>query len=326
MIEELRIEVNSACNYSCIHCYTDKNRLEHVSPDRLDEIISELARSGGTDLSLTGGEPLLAWQRVVRLASKAKNHGLRVRLNTNGHLLTPGMMVRLAGLIDEYQISLNAATEDRFARFVNQVGAFSKVVAGIRRAAESGAAVTIRFSLMAETLKDLIPTFLLADKLGVRGFKVRRTLDASPTIPDTLLDLAEVEEVLRQMAAHANRSMVSLQVASGDLGIDIDQMEGCDKLSCKCGSSAVFVAADGSVSACPFLREIPAFNVGNVASLSLAEVWVSPGLQAFRRQRIDSHSSEKSDGCHAVGLLAQHDGVAAKPAYKETESVRLARC
>ena len=236
MIQELRIEVNSACNYSCIHCYTDKGREDRVSPERLSELLEELAASGGTDLSLTGGEPLLAWQSVVRLASRAKVLGLRVRLNTNGHLLTPRMIARLAGLIDEFQVSLNAATEERFASFVSQSGAFEKVVSGIRRAVTSGAAVTIRFSLMAETVQDLMPTFLLAEELGVSDFKVRRTLDVSPDIPNTPLDLVEVGTVLRRLAMRADKSLVALHIASGDLGIDLGQMRGCDKLSCKCGS------------------------------------------------------------------------------------------
>src|SRR5689334_10342642 len=100
MIKELRLEVNKDCNYACVHCYTDKREHEWLSLDRIRALIAETAAGGGTDLSLTGGEPLLEWERVRDIAAEAKKAGLAVRMNTNGHLLTDRIVDVLAPLID----------------------------------------------------------------------------------------------------------------------------------------------------------------------------------------------------------------------------------
>src|SRR5437870_11987931 len=132
MLREVRIEVNSPCNFSCVHCYTDKRRTP-LDEDHFARLIQEAAHRGVKSMSLTGGEPLLALERSLRLIRCGAESGLRVRLNTNGFLLNAEVISRLRSSgLDEAQISLNSADPDDFEDFVRRKGAFAAVIAGIR--------------------------------------------------------------------------------------------------------------------------------------------------------------------------------------------------
>jgi 7-carboxy-7-deazaguanine synthase len=78
------------------------------------EVVEHLSRAG--DVSITGGEPLLQIDFLVKLLPALRSKGFRVHLETNGTL--PDEVARLAGQIDvvAMDIKLPSATggEDHF--------------------------------------------------------------------------------------------------------------------------------------------------------------------------------------------------------------------
>jgi radical SAM protein with 4Fe4S-binding SPASM domain len=121
-IERVQIELTNACNFSCDFCPRGKlqRRTQHMHPDTfkraVDEIVGE--RIAETISLHVLGEPLVC-PHVFESIAYAKNNGLRVEMTTNGSLLRPDRVARLAEeQLDCLTISLSSTdpAEHEFRR------------------------------------------------------------------------------------------------------------------------------------------------------------------------------------------------------------------
>lgn len=317
MFQELRIEVNKGCNFACVHCYTEKREPRRLPLAPFLETIAEAGRRGATSLSLTGGEPLLVMARTLALVRAGAQAGMHVRLNTNGFLLDADRVAQLrdAGL-SEVQISLNSADAHGFDPFVQRAGAFLGVVNGIREAVRGGLFVSLRVTLMYHTRGELLPLFEFAERNGVHKFKVRALVEVQGIHEDRPGDAREsLRDAVERLVARAAGSSVQVFVADGGIGAEVEAGHNCARLHCKCGTDAVFVASDGRISPCPFLREEEEFVLGSLETSDLFSVYEhSPTLRRFIGARTSALAgNENVHGCRAAELTARA-GVAAAPA------------
>lgn len=313
MFEELRIEVNDACNFSCVHCYTDKHGPKGLPADVFLGVIKEAALRGATDLSLTGGEPLLAKLRTLQMIRAGADAGLRVRLNTNGFLLDEELALALkdAGLT-EIQISLSSADEADFDAFARRPGAFKGVHRAIAASVQAGLFVSVRYTLMIINCHQLRPTFQMVESWGVRKFKVRGLVQVGGIKEEAwLLERGRLLEALEELVSAASVSSVEVSIADNGLGVPLPHADGnCKRNHCKCGSKAVFVAADGQISPCPFLREESAFVLGNLAEDDLFDIYAnSAKLRAFIGDRgAPVGGNDCTESCKAAVLALDSPG------------------
>jgi radical SAM protein with 4Fe4S-binding SPASM domain len=114
-LDHLWIELTTACNLRCIHCYGDFGRTKQpakaIPLKALDNILKEAAILGCRSIQFTGGEPLL-FKRLPEAICLAKAHGFRqIEIFTNATLLTG----RLIGLLkeNEVHIALSLYSADR---------------------------------------------------------------------------------------------------------------------------------------------------------------------------------------------------------------------
>lgn len=97
---DLLIDPTSACNLACKGCWaSDYRKNSELSFEKLDEIFTDAARLGTIDILLSGGEPLLRKNDLIRLCEKHRN--LTFGAFTNGTLIDERFadeMVRLGNL------------------------------------------------------------------------------------------------------------------------------------------------------------------------------------------------------------------------------------
>ena len=108
--EELRIGITNRCNLRCKHCYVhDKEDKEgQVGIDQYISLLEDMKGHLKT-VSITGGDPLMVKENLFSICEKCREFGIKVRLVTNGTLLTDKIIKKLKDLdIDTIQIGVDS--------------------------------------------------------------------------------------------------------------------------------------------------------------------------------------------------------------------------
>ncbi len=84
------------CNIDCHYCPSWDNRVPGMTEDMAKRSIDWLSSTTCRVLAFMGGEPLVRWRLVNKAVDYATSKGFWVYLGTNGYLLTPDIIDRLA--------------------------------------------------------------------------------------------------------------------------------------------------------------------------------------------------------------------------------------
>ena len=129
------IEITSACNLKCVHCYITECHLpdSELSTAELKGIIDQLADEGCLWLLITGGEPLVR-EDFGEIYRYVKRCGIIPMLFTNGTLITDETADLLAQQPPHLvEVTLYGATEKTFESVTQVIGSFSRCIQGISR-------------------------------------------------------------------------------------------------------------------------------------------------------------------------------------------------
>ncbi len=157
------------CNLRCLHCYTDSENRPYPGELTFEEarhMLDDLAAFQIPALLLSGGEPLMH-PDFFKLASYAKERGLRLTLSTNGTLITKAMAERIVALGVTYVgISFDGLAEVN-DRFRGMERAFVKALVGLRYLKALGQRVGLRFTLTRRNIEALPGIFNLVEQEGI---------------------------------------------------------------------------------------------------------------------------------------------------------------
>ena len=144
------------CNLACTHCMIEgtMDRLRPVDLAQFERVLAAREAHGWTGLILTGSEITLL-KDLPRLAERARRAGFRhVRVQTHGmHLDHPGYLRRLveAG-VDEFFVSVAAATAETHDRITQVPGSFDRTLAGLEAVEQHDAISITNTVLTSESL------------------------------------------------------------------------------------------------------------------------------------------------------------------------------
>src|SRR6266436_6005756 len=138
-IKSVRVSVTDKCNFRCTYCMPAEGlewlgRSEILSFEEIARLVGVLARLGGDEIRVTGGEPLVRRDLPVLVGMLAHTDGVRdLSLTTNGVLLD-----RLAGPLVEaglqrLNVSLDSLNHVRFAEITRR-DALDAVLRGLEEA------------------------------------------------------------------------------------------------------------------------------------------------------------------------------------------------
>ena len=182
--DSLYINLTSKCSNECGFCvkndtpYVKGHYLALDSKPAVDEIMSEIdSHSGYREIVFCGlGEPTYRLDEIKDISARIRQHGVRVRINTNGHGdLINGREIcpELEGLVDAVSISLNqpdAASYHRVCRPRFGENTFNAIINFIKSAALNIPEVSITVLDMPGV--DIEACKKIAMQLGV-GFRLR---------------------------------------------------------------------------------------------------------------------------------------------------------
>lgn len=145
------IELTYRCNLRCSFCIADatlddpKNEtfLPEMSWETLERIIEDLSSFGPAPINITGGEPLLKADLVLKIAKKAREFKMEPLLLTNATLIDDQLASELynAG-IREAQVSIDSPYPDVHDQSRGVKGAFQLTLQGIESMRKAGIQVS----------------------------------------------------------------------------------------------------------------------------------------------------------------------------------------
>jgi MoaA/NifB/PqqE/SkfB family radical SAM enzyme len=172
-------QITNECNLACLHCIEESGPGK-AFPDELDAeqvfaVIDQLMDSDVPYLSFSGGEPMLHPQ-FFAMVERVTSRGAELKIETNGHYLTPDNCARLKELeVKAVQVSLDGAAAASFNR-MRVRGDFDRTVEGLRNLRDAAVPVEINFSPARFNMNEIGAVVDLAYDLGAYSFYTGRTM------------------------------------------------------------------------------------------------------------------------------------------------------
>ena len=172
-------QITNECNLACLHCIEEsgpgKAFKDELGRGEVLGVIDQLMEHEVPYLSFSGGEPMLH-PHFFEMVERVTSRGSQLKIETNGHYLTPENCARLKALeVKAVQVSLDGATSATFGR-MRVRGEFDKTVQGIRNLAAAGVPIEVNFSPAAFNIHEAARIVDLAHELGAASFYSGKTM------------------------------------------------------------------------------------------------------------------------------------------------------
>lgn len=267
------LAVTSRCQLNCLHCSAASS--DHSGRDltleEIRKVIRETVELGATNITFTGGEPLLR-KDLEEMVAEAARHDATALVFTNALALDESRAISLkeAGLTAVF-ISLDSPDPDEHDHFRGKSGSFQAVKAGVQNVLRARLAVCLSTYATNESVRDrkLSKLTALASEWGVHEISV---FDVIPTGR-----LLESEEVILTPESH--RALIKeakgLNLRYGFQPRIITQSWTNTKsglailIGCLAGHLQFHITPDGEFTPCDFTP----LTFGNIREESVSDLW-----------------------------------------------------
>jgi len=316
----LYLETTNRCDSKCQTCIRTFQSLEPPADLTLAQVKAIAEQFPVLErVVLHGiGEPLLNTE-IFEIVAYLKSRAPTVLFNSDAISLTATRARRLieSGL-DEYRVSLDAATRETYRR-LRGVDQFDRVVANVRRLVElerergrSVPRVSLWFTASRANLDELPAFVQLAADLGVDEVYVQRLVFNGlglATAENALHGRLHRQEQELLDAAEGLAHTLGLALRASGLTTPLVSLtRGAPSprpwAGCQRPWTLSYVTANGNVLPCcisPWVaRNYQALILGNALAEPFADIWNG---ERYRQFRINFESASPPDPCRGCGLL-----------------------
>lgn len=154
----LHIYTTNKCNLNCPHCYmfSGKKAEGELTSEEIIRLFKDYSNIGGKNVTLSGGEPTMR-SDFDMLVKSAFDLGLKVRVLTNGSLLSNREIESLCPYIDSVQISVDGFSEETNAIIRGKghcIKALRTIGDFVRYGVNTSVAITPPFNLLERHLDE----------------------------------------------------------------------------------------------------------------------------------------------------------------------------
>ena len=271
-ILELTLSPTYACNFRCTYCYVDfdERRMSEDVARRIRQFFErELPGFEQANITWFGGEPLLQWRQVAKLASDLSAIGRSVGrpvlhfLTTNGYLLTPEVARTLVDSgISYFHVTIDGADQGQDTRRVLRGGhpTYERVLANLLNLLgdHPEVGVTLRMNLEPDSTRAVRP---LLESIPLE-YRHRVQVHATPIIREGVERPAE----LHRKVAEAITLAQQLGYAYYDNAVPIGRSRNCSAEA----STNYQIGPDGQLHKCSpsFKPEVTVGRLGPSGAVS----------------------------------------------------------
>ncbi|MBI5242137.1 MAG: radical SAM protein [Elusimicrobia bacterium] len=292
-------QLTNECNLSCLHCIEEsgpgKAFKDELSREEALGVLGRLAVAQVPYLSFSGGEPMLhpAFWELVEAASARE---MEVKIETNGHLLSPDDCARLRELgVKAVQVSLDGAGPASYEG-LRVGGRFERAVQAVEDLRSAGTPVEINFSPTKFNAHEVGRAVDLAFEWGAAGFYSGRTIIAGNAAKTRgLIEPTEeqYERFFRTLREKAREYEGRMRVCFHELGL-------IEELNYRLANPAALfiILPNGKVK---LINALP-FICGDLRRQGVSEVWKS-FLDGWRSPQVREFVSKLQQDPGGIGRL-----------------------
>ncbi|HEY2628369.1 MAG TPA: radical SAM protein [Usitatibacter sp.] len=280
-------QITNECNLACLHCIEEsgpgKAFKDELTAGEFRGILDQFVELEVPYVSFSGGEPMVH-PHFFEMAEHFCAGGGQLKIETNGHYLTPENCKRLADIgIKAVQVSIDGGSKETFNR-MRIHGQFDVVMDGTRNLREAGVPIEVNFSPTHFNIHEIGGAVDLAFELGAYSFYTGRTMYTGNAVK-TWRKIAPSEE---QYALFFATLKEKAEEYKGRMRVYFHEMGLLDELRYRLEHPAalVIVLPNGLVK---LINALP-FVCGDLRKQPLTEVW-----QGFQRAWKDPRVSQFVD-------------------------------
>jgi MoaA/NifB/PqqE/SkfB family radical SAM enzyme len=172
-------QITNECNLACMHCIEEsgpgKKFKDELDREQVFSVLEQMMALEIPYLSFSGGEPMLH-PHFFEMAEYVCSRGSQLKVETNGHTLTPETAARLRDVeVKAVQVSLDGGSRPTFNK-IRVLGEFDRVLEGIRHLHDASVPIEINFSPTRFNVHEIGAVVDLAYELGAYSFYTGRTM------------------------------------------------------------------------------------------------------------------------------------------------------
>lgn len=256
--------VTNKCDFHCIYCY-DRNNFRAGSVDmaelgRLKDFFAQAKEAGCEKVILTGGDPLLH-PRIGDIISDVSSLKISTFLSTKT-LVDSALAKKLADAgLSEIQCSIDSLSDEVNYRLWGTKISSCRIIDSLKTILEAGIPCGVKCVITSINIMQIpeMVEALLKNGVSKIAFNLYQGDEGDLLIPQS----GEVEQLCRCLEKYK------------DDGFDID----CDFVKKRhiCGSlmHTLYLNENGDVGLCFKDYRVEEFKLGNIADMSLQEIWNS---------------------------------------------------
>lgn len=281
-IHELRYlfwECTLRCNLNCGHCGSDclsSTTVPDMPAEHFLKVLNSVRKSHDPNkitIAITGGEPIMR-KDLEKVGYQIARWGFPWGIVSNGWALSEG---RLKSLLDSGMQTMTVSLdgmEDSHNWLRRNENSFNRATSAISYLAQSS--IPLFDVMTCLTKRNLHQLPEMKDMLIKMGVKNWRFVSIFPrgrgdSDPDLTLTGAQLREALDFMKATRDSGEIRINYSCDGFVGKYEKEVRDDFMFCKAGINIGSVLIDGSISACPSLRND--FIQGNIYTDNFLDVW-----------------------------------------------------
>jgi len=282
-LTELILEITNACHHRCVHCSTVGGlpRENELTQDERLRVLREACGLGLVELRLLGGDPLFRMRDTFELLAEANRLGVKRALICTSAVEHRLEWLKTFAAITPIQVSAEASIYSACPSIHDEIT--SKPRSHDRLLVNSREAVRVRFDLnwnfvwMKPNFSELESVIRLASEVGIKRVRILRLmLNGRARENRSVLELpAEWEMQCESIIGSLIVRFPEVWLASSKpLAFRLNMNRHNDVASCSAGQGQLVVQADGKVLPCVGMKDMPQFEVGNVRTETIRELFL----------------------------------------------------
>lgn len=267
------IALSYKCQNRCFHCYNEEERkIEPLDKEKWFDVLKKIESFGIPHIVFTGGEPTLV-PYLTDLIQYAENLGLVTGLNTNGRKLKEADYANLltqSGL-DHIQITIESPDEEIHDKIVNEKGAFSETLSGIKNALKENIFTMTNTTLIRENKETILSMPKFIKDLGLSTFAVNSIIfSGKGAKSNSHLTKDELIPILRELSKKARELDLKFIWYTPTRYCELNPVEmGLGVKQCTAARLSMAIEPNGDVIPCQSYYK----SVGNILEDDWDKIW-----------------------------------------------------